>query len=112
VADLDADLGVMLSASHNPMPDNGIKLFARGGHKLPDVTEDAIETAAADSTWDRPTGDRVGRIHTRDDAGERYLLHLLSCVPQRLDAFTLSSTPRMEPHPRSVRRCCAAPELG
>src|SRR3954453_12245556 len=42
-ADLGADLGVMLSASHNAMPDNGIKFFARGGHKLADAIEDAIE---------------------------------------------------------------------
>ena len=41
-AELDADFGVMLSASHNPMPDNGIKLFSRGGHKLPDAVEDAV----------------------------------------------------------------------
>src|SRR5579875_1544464 len=41
----DADLGVVLSASHNPMPDNGIKLFARGGHKLPDDLEAEIEDA-------------------------------------------------------------------
>src|ERR687890_983119 len=40
---LGVDLGVMLSASHNPMPDNGIKFFARGGHKLPDTVEDAVE---------------------------------------------------------------------
>ena len=45
VASSGADLGVMLSASHNPMPDNGIKLFARGGVKLPDEVEDAIEAA-------------------------------------------------------------------
>src|SRR4029079_6482271 len=40
---LDADLGVMISASHNPMPDNGIKLFGAGGHKLPDSVEQAVE---------------------------------------------------------------------
>src|SRR3954469_682072 len=45
---LGADIGVMLSASHNPMPDNGIKLFAAGGHKLPDDVEDAIETHIVD----------------------------------------------------------------
>jgi len=84
VSHLDADLGVMLSASHNPMPDNGIKLFARGGHKLPDATEDAIEAAAQDSTWQRPVADQVGRIRWREDAGERYLAHLLACVPQPL----------------------------
>ncbi len=54
-ADLDADLGVMLSASHNPMPDNGIKFFARGGVKLADELEDQIETRMGEA-WDRPIG--------------------------------------------------------
>jgi hypothetical protein len=54
-ADLGADIGVMLSASHNPMPDNGIKFFARGGHKLDDAVEDAIE-ARLQEPWERPTG--------------------------------------------------------
>ena len=57
-AALDADLGVMLSASHNPMPDNGIKFFARGGHKLPDDVEDAIEARIARGRGTRPTGAR------------------------------------------------------
>ena len=61
---LDADLGVMISASHNPMPDNGIKFFARGGHKLDDAIEDAIE-ARLREPWDRPTGAAVGRVATR-----------------------------------------------
>ena len=52
----------MLSASHNPMPDNGIKFFARGGHKLADELEDAIEAPAAASAWERPTGAAVGRV--------------------------------------------------
>ena len=60
-ADLDADLGVMLSASHNPMPDNGIKFLARGGHKLDDSVEDAIE-ARLREPWDRPTGAAVGCV--------------------------------------------------
>ncbi|MGH3545043.1 MAG: phosphoglucosamine mutase [Mycobacteriales bacterium] len=84
VAALGADLGVMLSASHNPMPDNGIKLFARGGHKLPDATEDAVSSAMADATWQRPVADQVGRIRTLDDAGDQYLDHLRTCVPQPL----------------------------
>src|SRR4051794_20968389 len=57
----DADLGVMISASHNPMPDNGIKLFSRGGHKLPDAVEAAIEqtvTSGLDDAY-RPTGGRI-----------------------------------------------------
>src|SRR3954467_14041114 len=53
-ADTEADLGVMLSASHNPMPDNGIKFFARGGHKLPDEVEDTIERRLRED-WQRPT---------------------------------------------------------
>ena len=63
-ADLDADLGVMLSASHNPMPDNGIKFFARGGHKLADEVEDAHRGRAWASRGQRPTGAGVGRIAT------------------------------------------------
>src|ERR1041384_1456913 len=62
VDNLGADLGVMISASHNPMPDNGIKLFAAGGHKLPDDVEDEIE-AGMGGTPNRPTGAGVGRIY-------------------------------------------------
>src|SRR3712207_2150381 len=66
----DADLGVMISASHNPMPDNGIKLFSRGGHKLPDDVEADIErvvTSQADGGH-RPTGADIGRIRDLTDA--------------------------------------------
>src|SRR5262249_18180258 len=80
VADCGADLGVMLSASHNPMPDNGIKLFARGGHKLPDAVEDEIEARLAES-WQRPTGAGIGRVRDLPDAVERYAEHLLGAVP-------------------------------
>src|SRR6201747_1805193 len=59
-AALDADLGVVISASHNPMPDNGIKFLARGGHKLDDAVEEAIEDVLG-AEWDRPTGADVGR---------------------------------------------------
>lgn len=79
VASTGADLGVMLSASHNPMPDNGIKFFARGGHKLDDVIEDAIEKRL-DEPWDRPVGADVGRIRTDPDAIERYISHLVSTI--------------------------------
>ncbi len=82
-----ADLGVVLSASHNPMPDNGVKLFARGGHKLPDDIEAEIEQAMADGPRQRPTGAQVGRVRTAADAHERYLTHLLAAVPQRLDGL-------------------------
>ena len=78
---LDADLGVMLSASHNPMPDNGIKFFSRGGVKLDDTVEDAIEQRLGES-WTRPTGADVGRV--RDDLGavEGYVAHLVSSLGQ------------------------------
>jgi phosphoglucosamine mutase len=75
VGELGADLGVMISASHNPMPDNGIKLFAEGGHKLPDTVEDAIE-ARLYEPGSRPVAAAVGRVRDLADAGERYLRHL------------------------------------
>jgi len=62
-SEVNADFGVMVSASHNPMPDNGIKLFAAGGVKLSDEAEDAIE-ARIGEPWTRPTGARVGRSTT------------------------------------------------
>jgi phosphoglucosamine mutase len=86
VAELDADLGVMISASHNPMPDNGIKLFAAGGHKLADAIEDEIE-ADVGSAGRRPTGAAVGRIYDISDAQDRYIAHLLKATPHRLDGL-------------------------
>jgi phosphoglucosamine mutase len=85
-AESEADLGVMLSASHNPMPDNGIKFFARGGHKLADELEDAIEHRIGED-WQRPTGDAVGRVRPYDGAAEAYVAHLLDVVPHRLDGL-------------------------
>lgn len=80
---LDADLGVMLSASHNPAPDNGIKFFARGGVKLPDEIEDAIEARMADG---RPAsaGTDVGRVADGQAEAERYLDHVCGTVPYPL----------------------------
>ncbi len=86
VAEQDADLGAMLSASHNPMPDNGIKFFARGGHKLADDLEDRIEARLRDD-WQRPTGDAVGRIVPLLDGADRYVRHLLSVLPHRLEGL-------------------------
>jgi phosphoglucosamine mutase len=85
-ADLDADLGVVLSASHNPMPDNGIKLLARGGHKLADDVEDAIESRM-NEVWSRPTGSAVGRVSDHAEGAELYIDHLLSTLPHRLDGL-------------------------
>ncbi|WNV74917.1 phosphoglucosamine mutase [Geodermatophilus sp. DSM 44513] len=86
-----ADLGVMISASHNPMPDNGIKLFSRGGHKLPDAVEAAIEQAVTAGQTDgpRPTGADVGRVSDLTDAGAVYVEHLLSTVDRPLSGLTL-----------------------
>jgi phosphoglucosamine mutase len=84
VGDFKADLGVMISASHNPAPDNGIKFFARGGKKLPDEVEDRIEVALEEPKL-APTGADVGRIRRFADAEDRYVVHLLSTLPHRLD---------------------------
>ncbi|HKP07614.1 MAG TPA: phosphoglucosamine mutase [Microbacterium sp.] len=86
IADMDADFGVMVSASHNPAPDNGIKIFARGGVKLPDVVEERIESAMAGPKL-LPTGAEVGRIRRFADAEDRYVVHLLGSLPHRLDGI-------------------------
>ncbi|MDQ0930416.1 phosphoglucosamine mutase [Streptomyces turgidiscabies] len=90
-AELGADLGVMLSASHNAMPDNGVKFLARGGHKLDDELEERIETVYEEhrtgAPWDRPTGGGVGRVRTYDDGFERYVSHLVGVLPNRLDGL-------------------------
>jgi phosphoglucosamine mutase len=79
VGESGADLGVMISASHNAMPDNGIKLFARGGGKLDDAIEARIEARIGEA-WERPTGLNVGRSIIDESATERYLKHLLESV--------------------------------
>ncbi|NLE17278.1 MAG: phosphoglucosamine mutase [Propioniciclava sp.] len=79
VNELDADLGVMLSASHNPMPDNGIKFFAKGGVKLDDYLEDMIE-ARLGQQWERPVAERVGRVTDRPELIENYVAHLVSSL--------------------------------
>jgi phosphoglucosamine mutase len=86
VGELGADFGVMLSASHNPMPDNGIKLFAAGGHKLSDEVEDQIERSLS-ASWSRPIGARIGRVNDRSDGVARYVEHLVSTAPHRLDGL-------------------------
>ena len=83
VAEIGADLGVMISASHNPAPDNGIKLFARGGEKLADSLEAAIE-ARMGEPWQRPTGKDVGRVIEDTSAREKYIAHLLKTVDTSL----------------------------
>jgi phosphoglucosamine mutase len=83
-----ADLGVMLSASHNAMPDNGIKFFNAEGNKLPDEIEDQIE-ARLEEQWSRPVGEAVGRIVTDESASIEYIGHLLTTITAPLDGLTV-----------------------
>ena len=85
----DADFGVMISASHNPMPDNGIKIFGPGGHKLDDDTEDQIEDLVAAGPGLRPVGAGLGRIVDAEDAADRYLRHVGKASTVRLDGLTV-----------------------
>jgi phosphoglucosamine mutase len=85
-SELDADLGVMLSASHNPAADNGIKFFDRSGYKLADEIEDSIE-AHLEEDWEPPTGQGVGRVRDAHGAVEQYAAHLLRTLPVSLDGL-------------------------
>ncbi|MEB8341554.1 phosphoglucosamine mutase [Streptomyces endophyticus] len=88
---LGADLGVMLSASHNAMPDNGIKFLARGGHKLDDALEDRIEAIyerhSTGAPWNRPTGAGVGRVKSYGEGLDQYIAHLVGVLPNRLEGL-------------------------
>ncbi|MBN9605915.1 MAG: phosphoglucosamine mutase [Actinomycetales bacterium] len=86
VGSIEADFGVMVSASHNPAPDNGIKFFALGGTKLPDEVEDRIEAAMTQPKL-TPTGGDVGRIHRFADAEDRYVVHLLGTIDVSLEGL-------------------------
>ncbi len=87
-AETGADFGVMISASHNPMPDNGIKFFARGGHKLDDAIEDQIEREIR-RAWIRPTGSDVGRVVDEPDPVAHYVAHLTSTVSSSLSGLRI-----------------------
>lgn len=88
VKESGADLGVMISASHNPAADNGIKFFARGGTKLPDEVEDAIEARLGES-WERPQDTAVGTISTYEGAVDQYVDHLVSTLDRSLEGVTV-----------------------
>lgn len=91
-AEFDADFGVVISASHNPMPDNGIKFFGRGGEKLDDAVERQIEAridAIAGEPWSGPTGDDIGRVLARPDGLERYISHLVQAGPAPLQGLRI-----------------------
>jgi phosphoglucosamine mutase len=97
-AALGADLGVMLSASHNPAPDNGIKLFARGGFKLPDAAEDEIEARmAAPGRGAGQPARGFGRVRDATGEHERYLAHLLASRPGTGQLSAAGGTPAAAP---------------
>ena len=85
----DIDLGVMISASHNPFQDNGIKFFARGGYKLDDAVEDRIETLLG-RVDDLPTGAGVGRVIKGETvADQKYINHLVDSVATDLSGLRI-----------------------
>src|SRR6202012_3750053 len=85
----DADFGVMISASHNPMPDNGIKIFGPGGHKLDDAPEDQIEDLVATGPGLRPVGVEIGRVIDAEDALDRYLRQVGNASTVQLNGLTV-----------------------
>ena len=89
VAAYGADFGVMISASHNPMPDNGIKIFGPGGHKLDDDAEDRIEELVAQGPGLRPVGADIGRVVVAPDSLDRYLDHIAAAAPVSLSGLTV-----------------------
>ncbi len=89
-AQYEAALGVMISASHNPMPDNGIKIFAAGGYKLDDDAEDRIEAfISGDAAGLAPTGSGIGRVRAADKAADLYIAHVGTASKSRLDGLTV-----------------------
>jgi len=86
-----ADAGIMISASHNPYHDNGIKIFSADGYKLPDDLEHEIERLVLSKEIDsqRPTGDLVGKAFRLDDIHNRYLVFLKSLFAKDLDLMGL-----------------------
>lgn len=88
---LGADCGVMISASHNPFPDNGIKFFGNDGFKLSDEVEAEIEQllAASEDTLPRPTGEKIGSVIDYLEGGQKYLSHLKSTVTERFEGMKI-----------------------
>ena len=105
-ADLGADLGAVISASHNPMPDNGLKFLARGGHKLADELEDAVERRLREN-WARPTGGAVGRVRQDATAGERTSSTCSGRCRTDWTGSPSSSMPRTVPATSSPPTSCA-----
>lgn len=79
-----ADAGAVISASHNPVPDNGIKFFSADGYKIGRRVEEGIEEAMAEPPTDLPTGTAVGSAEPIDDAADLYVDHLLGSIDEPL----------------------------
>ncbi|MEK6726640.1 MAG: phosphoglucosamine mutase [Deltaproteobacteria bacterium] len=86
-SNMRADAGVVISASHNPFQDNGIKFFSPNGFKLPDAVEKEIERLIFSNEIDsiRPTAEEVGKAYRIEDAIGRYIVHLKNSIPENID---------------------------
>jgi phosphoglucosamine mutase len=87
--DRGAQAGAVISASHNPPEDNGIKFFSSNGMKLPDEVEDNIERIVREGDGPRPLGPEVGHIHDPVEELEAYVEHLVTCAEARLDGMRI-----------------------
>ena len=85
--DLEANAGAVISASHNPVEDNGIKFFGRSGYKLTDDEEERVEELLQRSYEDRPVGTDIGRLHERRDLVRGYVDHVVRTVDVDLSAL-------------------------
>ncbi|MEK6775652.1 MAG: phosphoglucosamine mutase [bacterium] len=87
IKNLRADAGVVISASHNPYQDNGIKFFSSEGYKLPDEIEDQMESLIFSDDIDsiRPTAEEVGKAYRIDDAEGRYVSYIKTSFPKEYD---------------------------
>ena len=90
---LHAAAGIVISASHNPFHDNGIKFFGGNGYKLPDKVEDEIEQIVRDieagKSFERPTGEDVGRIERRQNLLEDYISFVMNTTSERFDGMKI-----------------------
>lgn len=90
---LHAAAGIVISASHNPFQDNGIKFFGGNGYKLPDKVEDEIEQIvrdlAAGKDFNRPTGEEVGRLEYRQNLLEDYISFVMNTTSERFDGMKI-----------------------
>ncbi len=94
VKKIDAAAGIVISASHNPFYDNGIKFFGGDGYKLPDAVEDEIETIVrqieSDDKFEKPTGAKIGDVEQRHDLLKDYIDFVVSTTSERFDGMKIA----------------------